>query len=120
MKTSTSLTKNINTFCNEINEMTRNFTDEQLQAAIELMNREFCLVSSTPALQQEFTTLNSSVVQSFDYVVQNQSLTVNLNNNRSYIYHNVPASVVDEFTKAESAGKFFNQNIRTKFDCAEV
>lgn len=121
MKTSTRLAKNINTFSNQIARLAATLTDEQRQSILDILTREFTFVPSTPAVAAEpFTTVvNSSLVRGYGYIAHSQKLTVSLASNRSYIYHNVPASVVEEFAKAESAGKFFNQNIRNKYDWAE-
>ena len=114
--------KNLNTFFKQIAKLAATLTDEQREAVLTILNREFTFVPSTPAVATmpfTTTTLNSSLVRGFGYIAHSQKLTVSLTSNRSYIYHNVPASVVEEFAKAESAGKFFNQNIRNKYDWAE-
>lgn len=122
MKTSsTRLAKSINTFSKQIAKLAASLNNEQRQNLIDILTREFTFVASIPAVASVpfTTTLNSSLVRGFSYNASTQNLTVNLTSNRSYIYHNVPASVVEEFAKAESAGKFFNQNIRNKYDWAE-
>ena len=66
-----------------------------------------------------FYKTSSSVILGFGYIAHSQKLTVSLTSKRFYIFHNVPASVVEEFSKAESSGKFFFQNIRNKYEFTE-
>lgn len=118
MKTST-IAKRLNSFSNKIARMTRNLTDDQRQNVLNILNRELTFVPPALPMPQDFTTVNSSLVRGFGYIADSQKLTVSLTNDRCYLYHNVPASVVTEFANAPSAGKFFNQNIRNKYDWAE-
>lgn len=39
-------------------------------------------------------------------------MTVTLRDNRDYEYDDVPRKVYNDFMKAESKGKFFNENVR--------
>lgn len=57
----------------------------------------------------------SSIVSKVSYLAGNQLLSVSLNG-RTYIYEGVPAAVAAAFASAPSAGRFFVQNIKGKYD----
>lgn len=61
----------------------------------------------------------SSIIKNVAYAPDTFELAVALSNNRTYIYENVPPNVVTEFSNAQSAGKFFNQNIRDQYEYSE-
>jgi len=48
------------------------------------------------------------------------NLDIEFRNGRKYRYEQVPEDVFEEFTKAPSAGRFFNQNIQGKFKSVEL
>lgn len=47
-------------------------------------------------------------------------LTIQFANGRKYIYMDVPRDVWEAFRASESKGRFFNQNIRGKFEYKEL
>ena len=57
----------------------------------------------------------SSIVSKVSYLTNSQLLSVSLNG-RTYIYEGVPAGVAAAFANAPSAGRFFAQNIKGKYD----
>lgn len=61
------------------------------------------------------TPLKSSVIAGADYDEATQILTVNFQNGTTYRYTDVPREVFRDLTLAESAGKFFIDNIRSVF-----
>jgi len=48
------------------------------------------------------------------------NLDIEFRNGRKYRYVEVPEDVYEEFTKAPSAGRFFNQNVQSKFKSTEL
>jgi hypothetical protein len=44
-------------------------------------------------------------------------MNVSFSNSRQYVYHDVPRAFFDALTKAQSAGRFFNDAIRGRFRC---
>ncbi|MBH1999699.1 MAG: KTSC domain-containing protein [Sphingomonadaceae bacterium] len=44
-------------------------------------------------------------------------LTVTFRENGKYLYYDVPAAVFDAFSKAPSAGSFFNAHVKDQFRC---
>lgn len=62
--------------------------------------------------------IKSSLITSVSY--KNFKLLINFSNGHSYLYYNVPYEVYDELIKTDSAGKFYNQNIKGKFPRKQV
>lgn len=57
---------------------------------------------------QTHNFINSSILSSFTYDTVLGTLIVKMKNGTGYQYSGVPENVVDEFTKAESAGRYFS------------
>lgn len=57
--------------------------------------------------------VNSSAINSIDY--KNDNLFITFNSGRTYRYLNVEKSLVKDFIKADSIGKFFNQKIKNNY-----
>lgn len=57
-------------------------------------------------LKHNFT--ESSMLDSCEYDTDENELTVNFNNGRTYIYKDCPQSYYDGLIGAKSAGKYFN------------
>ena len=103
-------------------------TVEQRETLLAKLMQEFSftpgasLVTSqeVTVLPQELSLRPSSLVQAALYSPEFQTLRVTLAGNRSYVYQNVPASIVEGLTNAESVGAYFNQNVRNTFHWAEV
>lgn len=62
----------------------------------------------------------SSAIKNVMYNAHTRSLKVQFIGGQLYEYQNVPVEVYDAFCHAESLGKFFNENIKTKFDKGEM
>lgn len=56
----------------------------------------------------------SSLIKSTEYTPDYQSLSVEFNNNQTYIYSEVTEEEYQEFCSAESQGKYFGTNFRNK------
>ena len=61
------------------------------------------------------TEVTSSNIQSIGYDDEVKSLYVTFKGGKTYEYENVPASVYDELSEAESVGKYFNQFIKNNY-----
>lgn len=64
---------------------------------------------------------NSSLIKRVWYSKPDADLLIEFTNGRSYMYYNVPESVVKDFIKSEcswekSLGKFYNANIRDRYE----
>lgn len=56
---------------------------------------------------------NSSNVDQYGY--ENGTLLVSFKNGSHYNYYDVPAKLFEDLQKAESKGKFLNENIKGKY-----
>ena len=61
-------------------------------------------------------TVTSSNIKAVGYDISNQILELEFNNGGVYFYKNVGLQIVVEFIFADSLGKYFSKNIRTKFE----
>lgn len=59
--------------------------------------------------------LDSDVLRSVQYDRHSAMLFVTFHNGKRYLYENVPQMRYEELLKAQSAGKYFNQQISHKF-----
>lgn len=59
----------------------------------------------------------SSLVTRLCYDASERYVIVQLNPGTYYHYCGVPANVVLDWRRAESMGKFFNANVKGRFDC---
>jgi lysyl-tRNA synthetase class 2 len=58
---------------------------------------------------------NSSAISGFNYDPENKRLDVTFKSGKTYSLEDVPASVVDDFQHAESAGTFFNSTLKGQY-----
>lgn len=65
---------------------------------------------------KSITFLESSLIKEVSWDPFTQVLTITFTKEGKYDYIGVPQEVFEEMTKAKSAGKFFHQNIRGKFE----
>lgn len=63
---------------------------------------------------------SSSVVKRVGYDFATSTLHVELDSGRTYEYLNVPANVYGRFMAAASMGKFFNLEIKGKYNSREI
>ena len=47
-------------------------------------------------------------------------LTVTFNNGREYVYEGVPVNIYEDFSKAESKGKYFHENINYRYNYSRI
>ena len=62
----------------------------------------------------------STVIRDFSYNVATRQLVVTFVTGRIYTYADVPPDVHNAFRASGSKGRFFNQEIRDRFDCREI
>jgi len=62
--------------------------------------------------------LNSSNIQSIGW--EPTQLVVTFHNGGTYLYRQVPKTLFDQMCKAPSAGKFFHQELKGKFEFEKV
>lgn len=60
------------------------------------------------------------MIKSVGYNPKNQIFAVKFNNGSGYIYKDVPSTIIDGFITAESQGKFFNANIKNKYEYIQI
>lgn len=56
----------------------------------------------------------STLIKRTEYTPDYKSLIVEFNNGQSYVYSEISEKEYEEFCSAESQGKYFGANIRTK------
>ncbi len=66
------------------------------------------------------TQFKSSVLSAADYDASTQTLTLTFHNGVRHAYVNVPRETFHELTLVESAGQFFQNNIRPYFQGAKI
>jgi hypothetical protein len=69
---------------------------------------------TTVSIQVEMKKVNSSNIQAIGYKDWNQELYVQYNSG-TYIYHEVELELYERLMKAESKGRFLNENIKNKY-----
>lgn len=63
----------------------------------------------------ESIQVSSSNIEAIGYMSGN--LIVQFKNGTKYMYKNVPVRVFEQFTTAESKGRFLNAYIKSNFEC---
>ncbi len=64
--------------------------------------------------------VKSSMLIGVGYAVDTNTLQVEYNNNTIWNYYDVPEKVYDDMLKAESIGKYFLANIKSRFECEKI
>jgi hypothetical protein len=67
------------------------------------------------AILERQISVNSSVIDDFDYNTIARALQVVFRTGGVYEYANVPPTVYLEFLNADSKGTYFNTNIRNRY-----
>ena len=62
--------------------------------------------------------VQSSTISEINY--DGKLLTVTFNNGREYFYEGVPANIYEGFSKAESKGKYFHENINYRYNYSRI
>ncbi len=63
----------------------------------------------------DWTPLVSSNLSACKYDAQTATLTVRFNGGREYTYYNVPPTVIEELSSANSPGEYFNSAVKDAF-----
>ena len=66
------------------------------------------------------TVLNSTSLAEVGYEQEENTLHVQFQNGSTYDYFDVPADVYEGILKADSAGRFFNENVSGEFSYQRV
>lgn len=64
--------------------------------------------------------IESSNLKNASYNTESQVLTITFNNGGIYEYYKVPWNIFTKFQMAQSQGKFFSSDIRTKYDYKKI
>ena len=62
----------------------------------------------------------SSAIASAEYNSNTEKLTVNFHRGGSYSYDSVPQNIVEDLEASDSAGEFYQSNIRGQFQAENV
>ena len=62
--------------------------------------------------------VQSSTISEINY--DGKLLTVTFNNGREYVYEGVPVNIYEGFSKAESKGKYFHENINHRYTYSRI
>ena len=62
--------------------------------------------------------VQSSTISEINY--DGKLLTVTFNNGREYTYEGVPVKIYEDFSKAESKGKYFHKNINYRYNYSRI
>jgi hypothetical protein len=71
-------------------------------------------------LIEQMTTTDSSMIKKAIYNFTTNTLKVEFNSGALYEYSQVDPQLYDEFCKAESQGKFFNEKIKNKYENSKL
>ena len=97
--------------CSKKNCSDINYNFSSYNNAIEIVQ------NSSFAIEEKVDT-DSSWIDSIEYYSCDEVsgyLIINTKKDKSYIHKNVPILVWNEFKKADSFGKFYNQNIKSNY-----
>lgn len=64
--------------------------------------------------------LDSSNLDTADYHEDSQTLTIKFKSGQEWEYYDCPERIYKGLLGAESAGKYFNANIKGKFRCQKI
>ena len=62
--------------------------------------------------------VQSSMISEINY--DGKLLTVTFNNGREYTYEGVSEKIYEDFSKAESKGKYFHENINYRYNYSRI
>jgi hypothetical protein len=68
----------------------------------------------------KIVNVKSSVISGVVYDGRKHTLTVEFHSKKVYMYHGVPAKKFRDLIAAESAGVFYNENIKGQYDSTEL
>lgn len=71
-------------------------------------------------LIEQLTTTDSTMIKKAIYNFTTNTLKVEFKSGALYEYQNVDPYVYDEFCKAESQGKFFNEKIKNTYENSKL
>lgn len=68
----------------------------------------------------ERTPVSSETIRSVGYDTDSSILEIEFNNSGVYQYADVPESEFGSLMAADSKGKYFNRNIKTRYSCVKL
>lgn len=71
-------------------------------------------------IKEQTTSVDSSMINKVIYNFPNKTLKVEFNSGALYEYNNVESDVYENLCKAESQGKFFNEQIKNNYDHTQL
>ena len=71
-------------------------------------------------IKEQTTTVDSSMINKYVYNFATKTLKVEFKSGALYEYANVDSDVYDNLCKAESKGKFFNEQIKNNFEHTQL
>ena len=71
-------------------------------------------------MKEQTTTVESSMINRVIYNFPNKTLKIEFNSGSLYEYTNVESEVYENLCKAESQGKFFNEQIKNNYDHTQL
>lgn len=71
-------------------------------------------------LIEQVTTTDSSMIKKAVYNFTTNSLKIEFNSGAVYEYVNIDPQTYDDFCKAESQGKFFNEKIKNNYSNSKL
>ena len=69
---------------------------------------------------EQNSSVDSSMINRVIYNFTNKSLKIEFNSGALYEYNNVEPDVYENLCKAESQGKFFNEQIKNNYDHTQL
>lgn len=69
---------------------------------------------------EQTTTMNSSMIKKAVYNFTANTLKVEFESGAIYEYSNVDSQMYEDFCKAESQGKFFNEKIKNNYEHSKL
>lgn len=69
---------------------------------------------------EQTTTMNSSIIKKAVYNFTANTLKVEFESGAIYEYSNVDSQMYEDFCKAESQGKFFNEKIKNNYEHSKL
>lgn len=71
-------------------------------------------------LNLKLDNMPSTAIKWFRYSKDKKTLIINFITDKTYKYKDVPEKIYEQFSKCTSKGRYFNFNIRDKYEYEEV
>ena len=64
--------------------------------------------------------VTSSCIKGFNYYNETKIMFIKFNSDSLYAYYDIPETLHSEFMNADSYGKFFNANIKNRYNYIKI